>query len=81
MKTMSVATLKAQFSSVVDDLKAGEEIAITYGRNKEPLGTIVPQSKRVEPDHSIKLGDLKKKGWTYKMKNFEMTDEELLGLK
>ena len=30
-------------------------------------------------DYSVKLGTLKAKGWTYKMKDFAMTDEELLG--
>ena len=80
MKTLSVAELKAEFSSVLDELKQGHEVAITYGRNKEPVGTIVPQAKMKAPDYSIKLGDLKAKGWTCKMKDFEMTDEELLGL-
>lgn len=78
MKTLSVGKLKAEFSSVVDDLKQGREVMITYGRKKEPLATIVPQSKLQKPDYSIKIGTLKDKGWKYKMKNFEMTDEEFL---
>lgn len=80
MKTMTSAKLKANFSAVVAELKLGHEVAITYGRKKEPLGTIVPQSKLVKPNYSIKLGDLKQQGWNYKMKNFDITDEELLGL-
>ncbi len=80
MKTLSVARFKAEFSSVIDELKKGREVQITYGRNKEPLGTLVPQSKVTKPDYSIKLGTLKAKGWKYEMKNFEMTDEELLDL-
>ena len=79
MKTLSVAELKHQFSSVVNDLKQGKEIAITYGRGKQPLGKIVPQSKLSMPDYSIKLGDLQDQGWSYNMKNFELTDEDLLG--
>jgi antitoxin (DNA-binding transcriptional repressor) of toxin-antitoxin stability system len=78
MKTMTSAKLKANFSSVVDELKQGNEVIITYGRKKEPLGRIIPQSKLDKPNHAIKLGYLKQRGWTYKMKNFEMTDEELL---
>lgn len=80
MKTLSVGKLKAEFSSVVDDLKQGKEVMITYGRNKVPLATIVPQSKMAKPDYSIKAGDLRDAGWTYEMKDFEITDEELLGL-
>ncbi len=79
MKTLSVGELKAEFSAVVDDLKNGKEVAITYGRKKVPLATIIPQSKLAKPNYSIKLGDLQANGWTYKVKNFEMTDEELLG--
>jgi antitoxin (DNA-binding transcriptional repressor) of toxin-antitoxin stability system len=79
MKTMTAAELKAEFSSVVHELKQGREVVITYGRKKEPLATIVPQSKMKKPDYSVKLGGLKAKGWTYELQNFEMTDEELLG--
>lgn len=77
---MTSAKLKANFSAVVAELKLGNEVAITYGRKKEPLGTIVPQSKLKKPDYSIQLGDLKLQGWNYKMKNFEITDDELLSL-
>ena len=49
MKTLSVGKLKTQFSSVVDDLKQGKEVAITYGRKKGPLTTIIPQSKLAKP--------------------------------
>jgi antitoxin (DNA-binding transcriptional repressor) of toxin-antitoxin stability system len=76
MKTMSTAKLKAEFSSVVAELRKGNEVVITYGRKKEPLATIVPQSKLAKPDYSIKLGALKKKGWSYKLHDFEITDEE-----
>jgi len=80
MKTMTTADFKANFSSVVDELKKGNEIAITYGRNKKVLATVVPQSKMIKPDYSVKLGDLKEEGWTYSMNNFEMTESEFLGL-
>jgi antitoxin (DNA-binding transcriptional repressor) of toxin-antitoxin stability system len=78
MKTMTTAELKAEFSSVVSELKQGHEVAITYGRKKVPLATIVPQSKITKPDLSIKLGSLQEKGWTYKLDNFEISDDELL---
>jgi antitoxin (DNA-binding transcriptional repressor) of toxin-antitoxin stability system len=78
MKSLSVGKLKAEFSSVVDDLKQGKEVVILYGRKKEPLATIIPQSKLTMPDYSIRLGDLKAQGWTYKLNNFEMSVEELL---
>jgi antitoxin (DNA-binding transcriptional repressor) of toxin-antitoxin stability system len=79
MKTMTAAKLKAQFSAVVAELKQGREVVITYGRKKEPLATIVPQSKMTHPNYSIELGDLKNTGWSYKLNNFDITPEELLG--
>lgn len=78
MKTMTTAMFKANFSKVVDELKKGNEVMITYGRGKKPLATIVPQSKMNKPNFSVKIGDLKEAGWTYKLKDFEMTEEELL---
>jgi antitoxin (DNA-binding transcriptional repressor) of toxin-antitoxin stability system len=58
---MTTAKLKAEFSSVVSELRQGHEVAITYGRNKEPLATIIPQSKIQKPGYSIKPGTLQKK--------------------
>lgn len=80
MRTLSVADLKAQFSSVITDLRNGKLVVITYGRNKEPLATIVPQSRLEQPDESVQLGDLKADGWQYKLHDFKITDEELLRL-
>ncbi len=80
MKTLSVADLKSQFSMVISDLREGREILITYGRNKEPLATIIPQSKLKKPDYSIPIGDLKLNGWKYTMNDFELTDNDLLSL-
>ena len=75
---MTIADFKTNFSFVVDELKKGNEVAITYGRNKIPLATMVPQSKFKKPDYSVKLGDLEDTGHTYKLRGFEITEEELL---
>jgi antitoxin (DNA-binding transcriptional repressor) of toxin-antitoxin stability system len=78
MKTMTTADFKANFSTVVDELRHGNKVIITYGRKKEPLATIIPQSQLKEPNYSVELGDLKSRGWTYTLKDFEMTEEELI---
>ena len=78
MKTMTAADFKANFSSVVDELKHGNKVLITYGRKKEPLATIIPQSQLKKPNYSVELGDLQSQGWTYALKDFEMTEEELI---
>lgn len=78
MKMMTTSEFKANFSSVVKELKKGNKVAITYGRSQTPLATVVPQSKFKKPDYSAKLGALEDAGWTYKLIDFEMTEEELL---
>lgn len=80
MKTLSVADFKANFNQVITDVRQGKKVRVVYGRNKESLGVFAPEEEKPKTGRSIQLGDLQKKGWTYKMKNFEMTDEELLGL-
>jgi antitoxin (DNA-binding transcriptional repressor) of toxin-antitoxin stability system len=77
MKTMATADFKANFSSVVDELKRGNKVVISYGRKKEPLATIIPQSQLDKPDYSVQLGDLEKNAWTYKLKDFDMSADEL----
>ncbi len=77
MKRMTVAEVKAQFSRVLDEVEAGEEIAITYGRKKEVKALLVPQKTKKE---GIKLGILEGKA-SFKIKDdFKITEEELLGL-
>ncbi len=48
MKTLSVGELKAQFSEVLEKVKAGESIGILFGKRKQPIAMIVPfrQTKR-----------------------------------
>ena len=75
---MTAAEFKANFSSVVDELKHGNKVVITYGRKKVPLATIIPQSQLNKPNYSVKIGDLKTQGWTYTLNDFEMTEEELI---
>jgi len=78
MKTLAVGEFKSRFSEVLDEVKTGAEIIITYGRKKENIAVIIPY-KNFEKRNKIKLGLLQNK----KMKindDFEMTPEELLNL-
>jgi len=78
MKAITCSEFKANFSLVVDELKRGNEVILTYGRNKEPIATIVPRIKVKNDDYSVKIGDLKEMGWNFELNHFEMTEEELL---
>jgi antitoxin (DNA-binding transcriptional repressor) of toxin-antitoxin stability system len=77
MKTMQVAELKAHFSEVLEEIKKGEEIAVSYGRKKETVAVLVP-FKGYQEKRKRKLGLLKGKGTVEFKENFKMTDEEFL---
>jgi len=80
MKTMPVGELKAQFSEVLEKVKQGESFGILYGRKKKPIAMIVPYTeKKKKKDRCIGLLDGK---IDIKIsEDFQMTEEELLGLK
>ena len=45
MITMSVGELKPHFSEVLDEVRNGENVIISYGRKKEKVAVIIPYSK------------------------------------
>ena len=77
MKTLQLAKAKAHFSSVIKDVVAGDEVAITYGKQKETIAVIIPYKnwKRNQPR---KLGTLEGKATVTFAEDFYMTDEELI---
>ena len=77
MKTLQVANLKANFSEILEDVKKGEEITISYGRKKEKIAVIVPYSK-CKKSMNRKLSILEGKASYEISENFKLTDEEFL---
>lgn len=75
---MSVGEFKSQFSEVIEDVKAGEEIAVTFGKKKEVIGYFVPKSKKKLPER--KLGILENKAQVIFRDDFKITEEEFLGI-
>lgn len=78
MKTMSVGEFKAHFSEVIEDVKAGIGIAVTYGRKKEVIGYFVPDME--ENIKERKIGMLDGKAEIIFKDDFKITEEEFLGL-
>jgi prevent-host-death family protein len=78
MKTMQVGELKAHFSEVLDEVKKGREIGISYGRSKETVAVLVPYDQ-YRNKKKRKLGLLRGKGSVIFKDDFKMTDEEFLG--
>ena len=75
---MQVGELKAHFSEVLDEVKKGQEIGISYGRKKETVAVLIPfATYRNQPKR--KLGLYKGKATVVIKDDFKMTDEEFLG--
>lgn len=79
MKTMPVGELKSHFSEVIEAIKNGEQIVISYGKKKRKIAVIVPFSQYAK-ENSVKLGQLKSKAKCEFADDFEMTTEELVGM-
>ena len=77
MKIFQVGELKAKFSQVIDDVKKGEEITISFGKKNEKIAVIIPYSKYRKKIHR-QLGILEKTA-SYKLSdNFKISDDELI---
>ncbi len=79
MKNLPVAEVRSKFSSLLKDVAAGEEIAITFGRRKELIAVIVPinEYKKIK---ARRLGTLEGKATVSFRDDWEITDEELVDL-
>lgn len=77
MKTLQVAEAKTHFSTVLKDVEAGNEIAISYGKRKETIAVIVPY-EAWKKSRKRELGTLKGKGTVKFSKDWYITDDELM---
>ena len=77
MKTYPVGEFKALFSEIIEQVRAGEEIIISYGKKKENVAVLIPYA--AYKTKKIRLGLWQ--GRTLKIHDdFKMSEEELLGL-
>ena len=75
MKTLTVGEFKAQFSSVIEMIKQGEEVEVTFGKQKEVIGVFKPKEKK--KDNSLrKFGTLKNTPGYYMAPDFNETTFE-----
>ncbi|GHV86516.1 hypothetical protein AGMMS50230_21240 [Spirochaetia bacterium] len=79
MKTMPVGELKTHFSIILDEVKRGNRVGIIYGKTKNPVAMIVPYVE--EENNERKIGILDGKMKIEFKEDFEITTEELLGIK
>jgi primosomal protein N' len=77
MKKMTVGEFKTHFSEVIEQVKSGERIAVTFGKKKEVIGYFL--SEILEPQIKRKLGLLEGKASVNFHPDFKITEEEFLG--
>jgi prevent-host-death family protein len=77
MKTFTVGDFKTHFSEIIERVRAGEEIIISYGKRKEKVAVLIPYA--AYKTKTIRLGLLQDKSLKIH-DDFKMTEEELLGL-
>lgn len=77
MEAFAVGEFKARFSELIDRVRAGEEIAISYGKKKEHVAVVIPYSSY--KSNSIRLGLLQHEMLKIH-DDFEMTENEFLAL-
>lgn len=78
MKTMQVGDLKARFSRVLEEVKNGEEVIVSYGRGRTNVAVLVPYESWVQT-HRIQLGLLEGTVAAEFAPDYGMTEEELNG--
>ena len=79
MLKMTVGELKAQFSTVIDEVKQGNSVEVLYGRLKKPLAIISPV-KQEEPKKRRVIGTLAHLGKLEEVDGGKITLEEFFGV-
>lgn len=74
---MTIGDLKSHFSEVIQEIKAGEEIAVAFGKKREIIAYLIPKSARKPAKRQ--LGILQNKGKAIFGDDFKITEEEFLG--
>jgi antitoxin (DNA-binding transcriptional repressor) of toxin-antitoxin stability system len=77
MKTLPVAEVRTNFSSLLKEVEAGQEIGISFGRKKLPIAVIMPIGEYLK-SRPRKLGTLEGKVTVEFKDDWAITDEELL---
>ena len=81
MESIQVGQLKTDFSTILQNIQEnGKQYIIEYGKKHKKVAMIIPYDKRLEESAERTFGLLEEKGSFYMKNDFEMTDEELLGL-
>lgn len=78
MRILTIGKLKTNFSEVLEHVKQGETVVISYGRKKEKVAALIPY-RQLKPTQPRSLGVLEGRAQCHILDDFSMSDEELLG--
>jgi|APLow6443716910_1056828.scaffolds.fasta_scaffold15798_3 prevent-host-death family protein len=77
MQVISVGDLKARFSEILNQVKKGQEIVISFGKQRKKVAVLMPYSQ-LKHRPQRKLGLLKGRA-SYRIRDdFKLSDEEIL---
>ncbi|MBI2297036.1 MAG: prevent-host-death protein [Betaproteobacteria bacterium] len=74
---MTIGEVKARFSEVLESVRRGKTVIISYGRKREKVAALVPYRRAAASPRP--LGLLRGKARCRIAKDFSVTDEQLLG--
>ncbi len=78
MQNVTIGEFKSRFSHLLNLVKQGEEIVISYGRKKEKVAVVIPYPRKETEKKPRQIGIMKGKG-AYAIKDgFRITEEEFL---
>lgn len=77
MKPIQVGEFKARFAEMLNAVKAGETVVISYGRKREKVAALVPYLQ-VRGPAKRRLGVLAGRARVQFARDFAISDEELL---
>ena len=77
-KTLTIGELKTHFSEVLEHVRQGETVVISYGRKKEKVAALIPY-RDLPAAKPRSLGLLEGRAQCHILDDFTMSDEELLG--
>jgi prevent-host-death family protein len=77
METMTVGHFRANFSEVLEKVKQGEDIVISYGKKKEKIAVLVPFARYEHK--SLRIHGLLSGKASFSLSNeFQIDDEEIV---
>jgi prevent-host-death family protein len=77
MKTLPVAEIRSNLSTLLKEVESGSEIGISFGRRRETIAVIVPIADYKKMKER-KLGSLAGRVTVEFSQDWKMTDEDLL---